>query len=523
MFHSDSCRIVVDTIRAKSHIFIWACIGTVTCGLLAQGMALLNKYSFHDDVIHMNAVGATYQSGRWMLGLLQSFIMRLFQSSNFSLPLYNGVISILLLAIVACVLTWTLGIRRAQSAFVLGAILVACPVLTSTFAYMFTAPYYMLSFLLAVSGAVMTLKLNNHVIACTIGAAMLAMSMGIYQSYLSVFVSVLVMNGILKSLGAEQISRQWLAINLIRPLVTAACGVLAYYVFMRVSLSVYGLELDSYMGINTMGITSLGGYLRRIRYAYRDFLLPRQHDCFNIFVFGTSRLYIVTVLSDAILCMAAIVSQARRCRHAAVLCVVACLLLPLAANLPFVTSEPNDVHTLMVYSKVTPLILLVVLLENVPFKNTLRTAVHVVGTLTLSLILVSWVRYDNACLLKMELAQTQAISWSSTLVTRIQSVKGYKDDLPVTFINRVYDKDEFDSQSLTRMPAFDSIETVPYTDLKGMINDFSWRQFVSQWTGYSPRIAFTDELDVPKEVSEMPQYPNDGAIAVIDGVIYVKF
>ena len=41
---------------------------TVLCsatfwGLLAHGMVLFNKYSFHDDVRYFNEVGATYESG----------------------------------------------------------------------------------------------------------------------------------------------------------------------------------------------------------------------------------------------------------------------------------------------------------------------------------------------------------------------------------------------------------------------------------------------------------------------------
>ena len=50
---------------------------TVLCsatfwGLLAHGMVLFNKYSFHDDARYFNDVGATYESGRWMLGTVDA-------------------------------------------------------------------------------------------------------------------------------------------------------------------------------------------------------------------------------------------------------------------------------------------------------------------------------------------------------------------------------------------------------------------------------------------------------------------
>ena len=64
---------------------------TVLCsatfwGLLAHGMVLFNKYSFHDDVRYFNEVGATYESGRWMLGILGSLSANLLGSKNYSLP-----------------------------------------------------------------------------------------------------------------------------------------------------------------------------------------------------------------------------------------------------------------------------------------------------------------------------------------------------------------------------------------------------------------------------------------------------
>ena len=76
---------------------------TVLCsatfwGLLAHGMVLFNKYSFHDDVRYFNEVGATYESGRWMLGILGSLSANLLGSKNYSLPVVNGTITILCIA-----------------------------------------------------------------------------------------------------------------------------------------------------------------------------------------------------------------------------------------------------------------------------------------------------------------------------------------------------------------------------------------------------------------------------------------
>lgn len=82
---------------------------TVLCsatfwGLLAHGMVLFNKYSFHDDVRYFNEVGATYESGRWMLGILGSLSANLLGSKNYSLPVVNGTITILCIAAIVYLL-----------------------------------------------------------------------------------------------------------------------------------------------------------------------------------------------------------------------------------------------------------------------------------------------------------------------------------------------------------------------------------------------------------------------------------
>ena len=61
----------------RRNLAIWSSEGTKTAfsgamilGLLAQGMALLNKFSWHDDIFSLFLTGDTITSGRWMLHVL---------------------------------------------------------------------------------------------------------------------------------------------------------------------------------------------------------------------------------------------------------------------------------------------------------------------------------------------------------------------------------------------------------------------------------------------------------------------
>lgn len=111
---------------------------TVLCsatfwGLLAHGMVLFNKYSFHDDARYFNDVGVTYKSGRWMLGILGSLSANLLGSKNYSLPVVNGTITILCIAAIVYLLADSLRIQSKPLVILLCGSMVTFPSVTGTF------------------------------------------------------------------------------------------------------------------------------------------------------------------------------------------------------------------------------------------------------------------------------------------------------------------------------------------------------------------------------------------------------
>lgn len=63
---------------SKDRMFRVCVVSAIVCALIAHGMGLFNKYSFHDDSDAFTSVGATYSSGRWMLGWLGSLMELIF-------------------------------------------------------------------------------------------------------------------------------------------------------------------------------------------------------------------------------------------------------------------------------------------------------------------------------------------------------------------------------------------------------------------------------------------------------------
>ena len=152
-------------------------------GLAAHGLALTNVIAFHDNIHYFFSVGATYSSGRWFLGVLGSLFTRFFGAPNCASPLFNGLICLILSGLSAWVLAEIMDVRSRSGLLLLSGLLVASPAVAGLFGYMFTAPYYLLAQLLCLSAA-WVCRRRPDALGAGAGGFLLALSMGIYQSYL---------------------------------------------------------------------------------------------------------------------------------------------------------------------------------------------------------------------------------------------------------------------------------------------------------------------------------------------------
>ncbi|MBR2664489.1 MAG: glucosyltransferase domain-containing protein, partial [Clostridia bacterium] len=119
-------------------------------GMLAHGMGLWNKLSWHDDIQALFWEGSTISSGRWMLHVLGWLEKLFFESGHFSLPAFNGLFALCMLAAAAAALVHLLKIRRKVCCMGLGCLMAVFPTVTALLGYMFTIHYYMLAMVMIV-------------------------------------------------------------------------------------------------------------------------------------------------------------------------------------------------------------------------------------------------------------------------------------------------------------------------------------------------------------------------------------
>ena len=133
--------------------------------------------------------GAGITSGRWLLTILGDFLSR--QGFGFNLPVVNGVLFLVLVALCAGVIVAVLPIRCRKMAALFGALFAVFPAITSVLFFKYTTVYYGLALLLAVLAA-WTLREDTK-LGLLLSALCTALSLGIYQAYVPVTVTLLVL------------------------------------------------------------------------------------------------------------------------------------------------------------------------------------------------------------------------------------------------------------------------------------------------------------------------------------------
>ena len=94
---------------------------------------------------------------------------------------------------------------------------------------------------------------------------LIACSLGIYQAYVPITISLMVILSLRNNLSEKSES-----LNIIKQgikyVVTLILGIIVYYIFLKICLMAYNTQLNSYQGIDKMGaikLSQLPGLLQR--------------------------------------------------------------------------------------------------------------------------------------------------------------------------------------------------------------------------------------------------------------------
>lgn len=462
--------------------------------------------------------------GRWFLPFASNFI------TGFSMPVINGLICIIFMTISSVMLSEMLRLKGTVYRCLFGFAWVTFPGMASVFSYGVNSDALCLSIFLAVLAVYVSWKFKWGIIG---GIIALGASVGIYQPFLAVAIAAVFCILFLQVMQENFVQKDFL-IRSVKYAVMLLLGFLFYYVMLKLCLTVSGIELRDYHGIDEMTSFTPKGLAKGFVYSYGYFLA-------NLF----SREYIYTwgrVLWNVLGAVAFFVSvfaiSKKRIKNAGrkekvvriSWLVVMSGLIPLGLNAaPFLMGDRvgNGVDRYMLFSIILLWGLLLKNLEMMEMdkaviRGMLQKVAYWLGIGSVCIAVFSSGIICNQAYQRMESMTRSVEAIMNRMAARIEQLPEWNRDMPVYFVNP---RGLINDNYTVIIPEYDSLTNLPGTRYESRYSERAIVKYLEVYLHFPVNIAedgIKQALDENSTVKNMPSYPARDSIQVIDGVIVVK-
>lgn len=495
---------MIEKIR-ESRLWKYTFFTAVVLALCTHLPIMLSDIPNHDGLASIYFDQNMIVSGRWFLSIACGF------SSYYTLPWLIGLISIVILAITSVLLVEVFEIKNIAVGMLIAGILVTFPVLTSTFAYVFTMDGYMLAIFLAVLSVYLASKKK---LGFFIGGIALALSMGIYQAYLPIAILLCIYKVcIILLTDKEKKEKVKFTLNY---LYMGVIGVVLYCVVMKVSLLFAGTELGEYQGVKEQTSFSFD----RIVELYKDFfhfILTGKVLVNNVF---SILAFVVTAGMFAYTLIRFVVQKKLYKSVWLYLSFVALfVILPIATNVILVILPNISYHTLMRYQYVIYIMAMIAFTERyMPRKNKIASVILISAVITL---IFNYIVTDNIAYSNLEKKYEKTYAYCMRLADRMEQTEGYYQGIPVAMIGVVSDNE----YPLTDVTGDVTSKLLGITGDTLLYTGENYKAFFANYLGITMELIPIENMETiynSKEYWEMDSFPASNSMKVVDGILYIK-
>ena len=483
-------------------------------GLVCHGYCFLNGNFSHDSLYSLYEESPDFMLS---LGRFLRPVYRLIRG-NFTLPLFNGLLSLAFLSLASYFILELLDIRSKWLTVLSCGILVGNSTVALTNAtFLHDADAYALALLLSVLGVWVSRKPGK---GGFVGAILLYFcSLAIYQAYIDCSIYLILILALLALLDGASVKQTLL--EGFRRMVAVGGGMILYFLGTRLAPVITGVAPNhGTNAVYSMDNMDLQALIDAVWKFFRSeavwFYSPNARVKRLMFVFN-----IIFVLVAVWLVWSALKKQkAAKGRIFAVLGIAAAI--PMGMNL--VTLLSNQYHALTIYSFFLSYLLVIALAERapkwqLPARGTQRS--RKLCALMAAVMLFDSCLYAQTIYLEKEMVSDATLSLMTRVLDRAEQTEGYVlGQTPIAIIGRL----RF-SQLQTERPGMPSpANGMGYSYATTYYETFE--KYINYYLGYpapvlrGPRIL---ELEQTETVQQMPEFPAPGSILMVEDVLVVKF
>ena len=470
-----------------------------------------------------------HQADVWELMLLRFglYFMKVIKGNIVS-PILSTLISSIFLGITILLVIDIFKIKNKYLKYITALLLVVAPNISATLTFFYCSDAYILGMLLATLSVYIMRKFEEKKWPIFLGGVLLALAMGMYQTYLSVTMVLISGTLLIDTLNNKGIKK--IFIDLVRYILMGVIGIGLFYAISHIILIIANLSVSDYSGANSIGITSmLSNLLKLLPEAYQSF--------FNYFfndkmipntIWHTNILYIIIFVIELIATIYLVVkNKVYKKVSNIVLTIILIAIMPICFGIIEIIVPDTDIHILMACSMIFIFSIFFKILELLPKDNFSKVIKYIIVGCS---IIVAWnyIWQDNAPYIAINSMQNQAINTASRLVTHIEELDEYTPEMPVLLLGGL-ENNEYLSRENTTIEAkkvFD--RSWGFISEKSTIwwgNLDSWRKIFYEYVGANLKLVSewesTDILE-SDEFKTMKYYPEKDGIKIINNTVVVR-
>lgn len=456
------------------------------------------------------------QQGRWALRLFDAAV------DGMHPPFATVILTCLFMAVAAVLICDLLKLQRPVLRGISVLLLVCSQYVQNLISYRFCSAAYAASFLLAVL-AVYCVAAYSCRWAVAVGALCLTFSVALYQSGLGV-AAVLCLLVLIFRLLLQPEQMQSVLHLLGRMLLMGVLGMAVYLLVLQVLLKVYGVTLADINGIDQVGVQSILQLPQGIVQAYRDFVEYFTGRSITQNYYATRPACAFLFLLAGIAGVRAL-WQGRSHRAACVFVVVLLALVPAAANVTDIINPNTQILLRMAGAMAVVPLFAVALAATLPETSLCNVNLAgVVVVLASAFLLRGYALQSNNDIQVQKCDKQQAVSLAGQIAADVLANENHQAGTPVAVLGRPGDGVYEDPCPQYREKANLYIQWGVFW-LGTQDNMDTWARLFQEELGLQVNWCSYEAAEAVREsdaYAQMPLYPQQGSIAMLDGILVVK-
>lgn len=507
--------------KEKRNLFLVAIIASMIVHFQLYALEVTGPDTLLNNMYH--------QANIWEVMLFRyGLCLMQFVKGNIVSPILATLLSSIFLGITVILVIDLFRIKNKYLKYITTILFVVAPNISATLTFFYCSDAYILGMLLATLAVYIMRKFENRKWPIYLGGFLIALSMGMYETYLSVTMVLCVATLLIDAL--EKKDKKQIFINLLKYVLMGTIGVILFYAISHIILLITKLPASNYSGASSIGIASIVSNLSKLLpEAYQSFFNYYLNDKMIPNTIWLTNIYYIIIFSISLISIVYIVIKDKVYKKPTNVALILILIAiaPICFGVIEIAVPDVDIHILMACSMIYIFPIFFKILEMLPKDKISRVFKYIV---TICSLLIAWnyIWQDNASYISIQTMQNQAVNTANRLVTHIEELDEYTPDMPVLLLGGLENNQYLsrDNTSIEAEKVFD--RSWGFISEKSTIwwgNLDSWNKMFYEYVGANLNLVSeweSSEILKSNEFKSMKYYPEKDGIKVIDNTVVVK-